>query len=124
MYVRSPGDGSYQNATHLRTRTPTTMEFNFALLVAAALAGMVAKLALGWNPQALLGAMTAVLLWEWLTLQLLGLAFESDQRVVQDVTNLVIERLVFEFGSLVVGEIAGVYAATIFGVTRRWLRDW
>ena len=100
------------------------MEFNFALLVAAALAGMVAKLALGWNPQALLGAMTAVLLWGWLTLQLLGLAFESDQRVVQDVTNLVIERLVFEFGSLVVGEIAGVYAATIFGVTMRWLRDW
>ena len=39
-----------------------TMELNFTLLVIAALAGMVAKSVVGWNPWKLLGSVASFLL--------------------------------------------------------------
>ena len=53
------------------------MEFNFTLLVLAALAGMVTRLAVGWDPWKLLGLLTLALL----LLPLLGLALENDPQV-------------------------------------------
>ena len=90
------------------------MEFNFTLLVLAALAGMVTKLAVGWDPWKLLGSLTLVLL----LLPLLSLAFESDPQVVQKATNTMIERIVAEIPSILVGEVAGVFAATILSFAR------
>ena len=100
------------------------MELNFALLVAAAVAGLVAKLVLGWNPQAVLALLTSLTLNVWLYVRLIDVAFVNDQLVVQEMTNVIVERLVSELASTIVGEVAGVYAATIFGVAKRWLSGW
>lgn len=90
------------------------MEFNFTLLVLAALAGMITKLAVGWDPWKLLGSLTLVLL----LLPLLSLAFKNDPQVVQEATNTMIERIVVEIPSILVGEVAGVFAATILSFIR------
>ncbi len=90
------------------------MDFNFTLLVLAALAGMITKLAVGWDPWKLLGSLTLVLL----LLPLLGLALENDPQVVQEATNTMIERIVAEIPSILVGEVAGVVAATILSFAR------
>ena len=95
-------------------------EFNFTLLVAAALAGLVAKSILGWNPQKMAGLLTSITLSGWLYVRLIDVAFVNDQLVVQEMTNIIVERLVSEFGSMFVGEIAGIYAATIFGIVWDW----
>ena len=94
------------------------MEFNFTLLVLAALAGMVAKLVFGWDPWKLLASLTLLLL----LLPLLGLAFENDPQVVEEVTNSIIERIIAKIPSIVVGEGAGVFAATILSFARGLFR--
>ena len=96
------------------------MEFNFTLLVLAALAGMVARLVFGWDPWKLLGSLTLLLL----LLPLPGLAFENDPQVVEEVTNSIIERIIAEIPSIVVGEVAGVFAATILSFVRSLFRGW
>ncbi len=88
------------------------MEFSLTLLVLAALAGMVAKLIVGWDPWKLLGSLTIILL----ILPLLGLAFEDDPLVLQEMTDTIIERVVAEVPSVVVGEVAGVLAGAILSV--------
>ena len=85
------------------------MEFSFTLLVIVAVAGMIANLIVGWDPWKLLGSLTFILL---LT-PLLGLAFEDDPLVVQEMTNIVIERIVANIPSIFIGEVAGVVAGTI-----------
>lgn len=66
------------------------MEFNFTLLVLAALAGMVARLVFGWDPWKLLAPLTLLLL----LVPLLGLALENDPQVVEEVTNSIVERII------------------------------
>ena len=89
-----------------------TMEFNLTLLVLAALAGMVAKLIFGWDPWKLLGSLTFVLL----LLPLLGPVFEDDPLVLQEMTDTVIERVVAEVPSVVVGEVTGVFAGATLSI--------
>ena len=94
------------------------MEFNFTLLVLAALAGMVARLVFGWDPWKLLASLTLLLL----LLPLLGLTFENDPQVVEEVTNSIIERIIAKIPSIVVGEVAGVFAPTILSSVRGLFR--
>ena len=91
------------------------MEFDFGLLVLAALVGMVIKLVVGWDPWKLLGFLTLTFTLILLLPPLLGLAFENDPQVVQETTNAMIERIVGEIPSIVVGEVAGVFAGSILG---------
>ena len=98
------------------------MEFNFALLIAMALLGLVAKMMVGWNPHETVGKLSFALLNLWVAARILPLAFGADQLAIEEKTNIVIERLVSELGSMIVGEVAGVYAAAIFQTARSWLR--
>ena len=99
------------------------MEFDFGLLVLAALTGMVIKLVVGWNPSKLVGSLALGLTLILLIPQLLGLAFESDPQVVQETTNAMIERLLAEIPSIVIGEVAGVFAGTILSFTTSLVRS-
>ena len=100
------------------------MEFSFTFLVLAALAGMVTKLAVGWDPWKLLGYLTLTFTMLLLLPALLGVAFENDPQVVQEMTNKSIERVIAEIPSILVGEVAGVFAATILSLTRSLFRGW
>ena len=100
------------------------MELNFTLLVIAALAGMVAKLIVGWDPWKLLGSLTLTFTMLLLLPPLLGLAFENDPQVVQETTSTLIERVIAEIPSILVGEVAGVFAATILSFTRSLFKGW
>ena len=94
------------------------MEMNFTLLVIAALAGMVAKLVVGWDPWKLLGSLTLAFTMLLLLPPLFGVAFENDPKIVQETTNTLIERVIAEIPSILVGEVAGVFAATILSFAR------
>ncbi len=85
---------------------------NFLLLVIAALAGMVAKVFLGWDPWKLIGAFGLMLI----VLPILGLAFIHDPQALQAATNSNIERIVNSIPSTVIGEVAGFVAGTIFDI--------
>ena len=100
------------------------MEFNFALLISMALLGLVAKMMVGWNPHETVGKLSFALLNLWVAARILPLAFVNDQLVVQEMTNVIVERLVSELASMIVGEVAGVYAAAIFQTVRSWIRAW
>ena len=91
------------------------MEFSFELLVLAALAGMVIKIFAGWDPWKLAGSLGLAFTLILLLPPLLGLAFENDPQVVQESTNAMIERIVAEIPSILVGEVAGVVAGSILG---------
>ena len=90
------------------------MEFSFILLVLAALAGMIARFIIGWDPWKLLGSLIFI----FLLLPLLGLAFEDDPLVVQEMTNNAIERIIAWMPSIIIGEIAGVFAGTLLSLVR------
>lgn len=100
------------------------MELNFTLLVIAALAGMVAKSIVGWDPWKLLGSLTLTFTIILLLPPMLGLAFENDPQVVQQTTNTLIERTIAEIPSILVGEVAGVFAATILSHARSLFKYW
>ena len=89
------------------------IEFNLGLLVFAALAGMVIKLVVGWDPWKLVGSLALAFTLVLPIPPLLGLALESDPQVVQETTNAIVEQIVAEIPSIVVGELAGVFAGTI-----------
>ena len=91
------------------------MEFNFGLLVLVALAGMVIKLVIGWDPWKLVGSLALAFTLILLIPPLLGLVSESDPQVVQETTSAMIERVVADLPSIVVGDLAGVFAGTILG---------
>ena len=94
------------------------MELNFTIVVVAALAGMVAKSAIGWDPWKLLGFLTLTFAILLLVAPLLELAFENDPQVVQEATNTLIERTVAEIPSIFIGEMAGAFAATVIVFAR------
>ena len=98
------------------------MEFSFELLVLAALAGMVIKILVGWDPWTLAGSLGLAFTLILLLPPLLGLAFENDPQVVQETTNEMIERIVAEIPSILVGEVAGVIAGSILGFTTSLFR--
>ena len=100
------------------------MELDFTLLVLAALAGMVAKLVVGWDPRKLLESLTLTFSMLLLIPPLLGLAFENDPQVVQETTNTLIEQIIADVPSILVGEVAGVFAATIFSFARGLFKGW
>jgi len=100
------------------------MEFNFVLLVAMALAGMVAKLYFGRDPVETLGALSFVALILWVSAQVLPPAIANDAALLSAASNRAIDRLVPELGSMFIGELAGVYATAIFQTVRSWLRGW
>ena len=89
------------------------MEFNFGILVLAALAGMVIKLVVGWDPWKLVGLLALVFTLILLIPTLPGLALENDPQVVQETANAIVERIIAEIPSIVVGDLAGVFAGTI-----------
>ena len=98
------------------------MEFNFGFLILAALAGMFIQLVVGWDPWKLVGSLALALSLILLLPSLLGLAFESDPQVVQETTNAMIERIIAEIPSIVVGELAGVCAGTILSFATSLVR--
>ena len=100
------------------------MELSFELLVLAALAGMVIKILVGWDPWKLLGSLGLTFTLILLLPPLLGLGFESDPQVVQETTNTLIERIIAEIPSILIGEVAGVFAATIMSYARSLLKAW
>ena len=91
------------------------MGFSFELLVLAALAGMVIKLLVGWDPWKLAGYLGLAFVLVLLLPPLLGLAFENDPQIIQETTNEIIEGIVDEIPSILVGEVAGVIAGSILG---------
>jgi hypothetical protein len=86
------------------------MEFNFLFLVIAALAGLIINAIWGFNPVAILGGFSLLVLF----LPVLGLGFERDPQVAQAMANSMVERLVNAMPSLIIGGLAGSVAATIF----------
>ena len=98
------------------------IEFNLGLLVFAALAGMVIKLVVGWDPWKLVGSLALAFALILLIPLVLGLASESDPQVVQETTNAIVERIVAEIPSIVVGELAGVSAGTILSFATSLVR--
>lgn len=100
------------------------MEFNFALLVVMALVGMVAKLYLGRNPLEILGALSLVALVAWVAAQVLPPVIANDSVRIGAASDRVMDRLIPEYVSILIGEIAGVYAAAILQTVRSWFRGW
>jgi len=90
------------------------MEFNFLFLVIAALVGLIINAIWGFNPVAILGGFSLLVLF----LPVLGLGFEHDPQVAQVMANSMVERLVSAMPSLIIGELAGSVAATIFKAFR------
>lgn len=100
------------------------MEFNFALLVAMALIGMTAKLYFGRNPLEIIGTVSFIALILWVAAQVLPPAIANDSALMTTAADRAIDRLIPELGSMLIGEVAGVYAAVIFQTVRSWLRGW
>jgi len=86
------------------------MEFNFLFLVIAALVGLIINAIWGFNPVAILGGFSLIILF----LPILGLVFEHDPQVAQAMANSIVERVINAMPSLIVGELAGMVASTIF----------
>lgn len=99
------------------------MEFSFELLVLAALAGMIVKLIVGWDPWKLAGSLGLAFTTILLIPPLLGLSFENDPQVVQETTNAMIERIVAEIPSILVGEVTGVFAGSILSFATSLFRS-
>ena len=100
------------------------MELSFELIVLAALAGMVIKIFVGWDPWKLAGSLGLVFTLILLLPPLLGIALENDPQVVQETTNTLIERIIAEIPSILIGEVAGVFAATIMSYARSLFKAW
>lgn len=96
------------------------MELNFFLLVIAALMGMVIKAFVGWDPLKLLGSLTLALLF----LPVLGLVFETDPEAAWLVTKSIIERVAAQLPSIMIGEVAGVFAVSIFDAVKGLFKSW
>ena len=115
---------------HLPRRWPWETQFSRALAPAASHSvpgltaslqltqrphnlAMVIKLVVGWDPWKLVGSLALAFTLVLLIPPLLGLALESDPQVVQETTNAIVEQIVAEIPSIVVGDLAGVFAGTI-----------
>ena len=85
------------------------MEPNFILLILAALAGMVARTFVGWDPWKLFAALGLILL----VLPALGLVFETDPEATQEAANRLVERFANAMPSIIVGGVAGMIAGSI-----------
>lgn len=91
------------------------MENDFVFLVAAGLTGLMINAIWGFNPVAILGGFSLLVLF----LPVLGLGFERDPQVAQAVANNMVERIVNAMPSLIVGELAGSVASSIFRAVAR-----
>ena len=100
------------------------MEVSFELIVLAALAGMIIKSLVGWDPWKLAGSLGLVFTLILLLPPFLGMAFENDPQVVQEMANTLIERIVTQIPSILIGEVAGVVAATIMSYVRSLSKTW
>ncbi|MGA9047953.1 MAG: hypothetical protein WB588_03075 [Dehalococcoidia bacterium] len=90
------------------------MEINFILLVIAALFGLIINAIWGFNPWAIFGGISFLVM----IFPILGLGFEHDPQVVQTMANVIIQRLLDSLPSLMIGELAGILASRIFRVIR------
>jgi len=86
------------------------MEFNFLLLVIAALVGLIVNAIWGLNPWAIIGALSLMILF----FPVLGLAFQPDPQAAQAIADSMVERVVNALPSLIIGGLAGSVAAAIF----------
>ena len=86
------------------------MELNFGMLVAAALAGLIVSAIWGFNPWAILGTFSLLVLF----LPLLGLMFQTDPQAAQVAATSVLDRLMNALPSVVIGDVAGSVAGAIF----------
>jgi hypothetical protein len=76
----------------------------------AALAGLIINAIWGFNPVAILGGFSLLILF----LPVLGLGFEHNPQVAQAIANSMVERIVNAMPSLIIGEVAGMMASAIF----------
>ena len=93
------------------------MEMNFLMLVIAALAGLIINAIWGFNPVAIIGGFSLLVLF----LPIMGLGFEHDPQVVQAITNNMVDRIVTAMPSLIIGELAGSVATSIFKAVKELL---
>jgi len=90
------------------------MEVNFLMLVIAALVGLIINAIWGFNPVAIIGGFSLLVLF----LPVLGLGFQHDPQIAQAIANSMADRIINAMPSLIIGELAGSVAATIFKVVR------
>ena len=86
------------------------MEFNFALIFVAALAGLVAKRFIGWDPQRLWAGLILLIPFVF---PALGLALETDSAAVQEKADSMIERVIASMPSVAIGDAAGLLAGIV-----------
>jgi hypothetical protein len=86
------------------------LEFNFLSLVMAALVGLIINEIWGFNPVAILGGFSLLILF----LPVLGLGFEHNPQVAQAMANSMVERIINAMPSLIIGGFAGMIASVIF----------
>ena len=90
------------------------MELNFAPLVIAAFVGLIIGAFWGFNPLAIIGAMFLLMLFS----PVLVLAFEHSSAGNQPISGSLVEDIMHILPSLVVGELAGVAASSIFKIIK------
>jgi len=78
----------------------------------AALAGLIINAIWGFNPIAILGGFSLLILF----LPVLGLGFEHNPQVAQAMANSMVERIINAMPSLIIGQLAGIVASAIFKV--------
>jgi hypothetical protein len=76
----------------------------------AALAGLIINAIWGFNPVAILGGFSLLILF----LPVLGLGFEHNPQAAQAIANSIVERIVNAMPSVIIGEVAGMMASAIF----------
>lgn len=90
------------------------MEMQFEFLVLGALAGMGARTVVGFDPWKLIGTLSVITLF----VPLVGIAFHQNPQVAQTMASQHLEAFIVALPSLVIGEVAGVVAASIYGAFR------
>jgi hypothetical protein len=87
---------------------------NFIVLVICALLGLCTRLLIGFDPWKLLGSLSLVIL----VLPIFNISLQHDPQITQAMANDYTTHLITQLPSMLIGEIAGVFAKEIFSVTK------
>jgi hypothetical protein len=92
------------------------MELNFGFLVFAALVGLIINAIYGWNPVAILGSISLMILF----LPLVGILTASDAEAAHSIAERSFLRVIEAMPSIFLGEFAGYIAGEVFKPFKRW----
>ena len=90
------------------------MEVNFLMLVIAALVGLIINAICGFNPVAIIGGFSLLVLF----LPVLGLGFQHNPQIAQAIADSMADRIINAMPSLIIGELAGSVAAAVFKASK------